>query len=465
MNSFKNQKTATPRSIGQLAAFTIVAGSMLGVGIFLFPAPVAAEVNSLGLFFLVWLVGGLIALSGASACGELGAMLPQAGGDYVFQREAFGPSMAFAGGWVLFGAIFCGSIAAMAVALFQYQVSTLIGFDLMTSTGILNQMPFANLLAVALIISLTLVNTLGTRLSMWIQVILTLVPVVALLIIGIFALSNNPMTGLPVPSAKPDSFSLQGLVTALLYVNFAYSGWISIVYIAGEVKKPGKNIPRAMFRGTFAIILIYMFLTATFVFTLGYDKLASLYNIDAGTALAGVMGSKTIGIIVTLTIGLAIITSLNASILAGSRVAYAMARDGAFWKGASKLSKIGVVPRRALWFQAAIAIILVLTGSFNAIIEMTSIAMFITGSITVTSLFVLRRSRPLAARPYRSTGYPWLPAIYLAFSLIALGVTAHKALTGDNMKTLFPFLGVGILIVAFTGHKLYSIFKQKRTPF
>ncbi|WP_026473742.1 APC family permease [Alkaliflexus imshenetskii] len=448
------------RTIGPLAGFTVVAGSMLGVGIFLFPPAIAAEVNSLGLFFLVWIMGGVFAFSGSTACGELGAMLPHAGGDYVFQREAFGHSTAFAAGWVLFGAIFCGSIAGLSVALFQYQISALVNYDLMAPVSHSIPIPMANLLATALIVLLTIVNDAGTRIAARLQIVFTLLPVMLLLLLGLFALAFNPSTELVTPRLRPQSFSFQGLITAFLYVNFAYSGWLNIIYVAGEVKNPGRNIPKAMFRATFAITLLYCLLCAAFVFTMGYDNLASLHHTDAGTGMARYLNSSLLAILVPVTIAIAVVTSLNASILTGSRVAFAMAQDKAFWSGAAKLSHRNNVPRRALWTQAGISIILVLTGSFHAIIEMASIAMFVTGSLTVLSLFVLRHKKPDAVRPYLATGYPWVPGIYLLLSTIALMGTINQAFGADGMNGFYPFLGVGILVVAFWGHRIYH--KGKR---
>lgn len=448
------------RTIGSMAGFTVVAGSMLGVGIFLFPPAIAAEVNSIGLYFFVWILGGVFAFTGSTACGELGAMLPHAGGDYVFQREAFGRSAAFAAGWVLFGAIFCGSIAGMSVAVFQYQISALTNYELMAPVGHTIPIPKANLLATGLIIFVTVVNNAGTRMAVRMQTAFTLIPIILLLLLGFYVLAFNPSTKLATPQLKPKSFSFSGIVTAFLFVNFAYSGWLNIIYVAGEVKNPGRNIPKAMFSATFAITLLYCLLCATFVFTMGYDNLASLEHTDAGTGMAKYLNSSLIATLVPITIAIAIVTSLNASILTGSRVAFAMAQDKAFWSGAAKLSHRFRVPRRALWTQAGISIILVLTGSFRAIIEMASIAMFVTGSLTVFSLFVLRYKKPDAFRPYLATGYPWVPGIYLLLSTVALMGAIKQAFSNGGINALYPFLGVGILLITFVGHKIYAKFKD-----
>lgn len=442
-----------PRVIGPVAGFAIVAGSMLGVGIFLFPGQVAEQIPSLLAFFALWIVGGLFALAGSVACGELGAMLPRAGGDYAFQREAFGPSTAFASGWVLFGAIFAGSVAAMSVAVFQYQVGTLLGADL---TEDLAGLPFsaAQLGAVGLILVLTLLNDAGTHVSARAQILLTLLPIGALLALAVVGLTTGASSA---PVAKPgaDTLTIGGLAAGFLLVNFTFSGWINIIYVAGEVKDPGKNIPRSMISATVGITGLYLLLCVAFIVVLGFGGLASLGWTDAGTGMAQVIGSDVLGTIVLLIIAVAIVTSVNATILSSARVAYAMAKDGAFWNGAAKLSGKNRVPRRALWLQAVLAAVIVLSGTFDAIVKMTSIAMFVTGTLTVLSMFVLRRTQPALPRPYRATLYPWLPALYVLLSVAAIAATVWDATRTTGSDAWFPLIGVGVLIVAFAGHLVY----------
>ncbi|MDG5799119.1 amino acid permease [Marinilabiliaceae bacterium ANBcel2] len=447
------------RVIGPLAAFTIVSGSMLGVGIFLFPGAVAAHVNSIFWFFLVWIIGGVFAFSGSLACGELGAMFPKAGGDYVFQREAFGRSVAFAGGWVLFVTIFGGSIAGMSVAVFQYQVSTILGVDLMVAIHKTVPVSAAQLFAVGLIVLLTVINDAGTRIAATTQILFTLIPVLLLIVLATYAIFfggfNVTISDILNSSAIDSNPTFTGIVAAFLFVNFAYSGWLNIIYVAGEVKNPARNIPRSMIWSSLSITFIYLLMCTAFLLTLGYEGLANLGNRDAGSAMAGVLQSSVVADIVLITITVAIVTSLNATVLTSSRVAYAMALDGVFWRGASKLGK-NRVPSRALWIQALFASLLVVTGSFHAIIEMSSIAMFITGSLTVLALFVLRYKRPDADRPYRAGGYPWLPALYLLFSLIALFGAVREALIASHHEGLYSFLGVAILLLAYIAHRIYQ---------
>ncbi len=450
-------KVETLRVIGPLAGFAVVAGSMLGVGIFLFPGKIAFEINSVPIFFMFWILGGLFALAGSVACGELGAMIPKSGGDYVFQREALGSSTAFASGWVLFVAIFCGSIASLSVAVFQYQGSALAGKDLMQPAG---GLPFswAQLLALALIIVITAINHVGAKVSAVTQIFLTLTPIAVLTLLAIWVLGASPqtVTSPPAQKAGASTLTIAGLAASFLYINFAFSGWINIIYVSGEVKDPGKNIPRSMVSAVFGVTGLYVLLCVAFISVLGFNGLAALGWTDAGTGTAQALGSKVLETGVLVLIAVAIVTSINATVLASARVAYAMGKGGAFWKGAAALSGPRKVPRRALWLQAALASGFVLTGTFEEIVKMTSVAMFITGTLTVLSMFVLRYTRPDAPRPYKANLYPYLPGLYVVLSMLAVAATLWDAVRKGGADAYYPLIGLGVLIAAFAGHFLYS---------
>ncbi len=444
------------RVIGPIASFAIVAGSMLGVGIFLFPGKIAYEINSVWVFFMLWGLGGIFALAGAVACGELGAMIPRAGGDYVFQRASFGPSVAFASGTVLFLAIFAGSIASMSVAVFQYQVGTLLGKDLTLPLSSGFPLSSAQICAIVVIIALTVLNDAGTKISTRTQVVLTLSPIAALTALAVYALAISPSVAPSDIQPKPGATELTwfGLASGFLFVNFAFSGWINIIYVAGEVKDPGKNVPRSMISASFGVTALYFLLCAAFLTVLGLGGLAGLGWTDAGTGMARALGRPTLATVVLLIIAVAILTSLNATVLSSARVAYAMGKDGAFWRGAARLHPKRRTPQNALWLQAAISSFLVLTGTFDEIVKMTSIAMFVTGTLTVMSVFVLRYRAPEAPRPYRASLYPWLPALYVVLSLAAMGMEIWRAFAAGGTNALYPLIGIGILFVTLVGHLL-----------
>jgi len=451
-----------PRVIGGLGAFAVVAGSMLGVGIFLFAPKIAANMGTeLGLFAMLGL-GALFAWAGSVACGELGAMMPKAGGDYVFQRAAFGPSMAFASGWVLFVAIFAGSTASMSVAVLQFDIGPLIGVDLMSpifdDVAFLSHVTGGHLAALGLILFLTFINDLGTSVAAGVQTILTLAPIAALTAIGVWGLvAGDGGASAAAANVAPatNELTLAGIAASFIFVNFVFSGWINIIYVASEVKDPGRNIPRSMSTAILAVTALYVLLAFAFIAVLGFGGLTETF--EAGTATAEALGGPTMRHVILLVISVAIITSINATILAAARVGYAMARDGAFVKAVGRLSPKTKTPRTALWVQAGIAMVIVLSGTFDAIVKMTSIAMFVTGSLTVASVFVLRRKLPDLPRPYRATFYPLLPALYVVLAVFAIGIETYNAVNaeGDSGEGWFPLFGIGILVLAWAGHLLY----------
>ncbi len=446
------------RVIGTFGGFAVVAGSMLGIGIFLSPPIVAANTGSAYLFYGMWILGGVIALAGAVACAELGTMMPRAGGDYVFQYEAFGPSVAFASGWVLFVAIFSGSIATMSVGLCQYQLPALLGMDL--SVEILT-LPWgytltgSGLAALLLVPALTLLNDLGASTSTRTQAVLTVVPIVALAFMSCYAIAldtHGPEALSQLPSDASPSWSLHGLVVSYMAVYFAYSGWINIIYVSGEVEAPQRNIPRSLLWGTAAITVLYLFLCTGFVRTLGLAGLSEAG--EAGTATAALLGGPAGKTLITLLIASALLASINATILGGARVGYAMARKGAIWRGLGTLGTRHHAPNRALWLQMTLSMALILSGRFEDLFLMVSLAMTVTGTLTVASVFALRRSAPDWPRPYRATGYPWIPAIYVVSSLFTLGVMAMRGLSGEP-DAWYPLIGLFVLIAAYLIHRLW----------
>ncbi len=459
----------TSRVIGGLGATAIVAGSMLGIGIFLAPPIVARNLPDIAPYFGIWVFAALAAVAGAVAMAELGAMMPQAGGDYVFQRRAFNPSVAFASGWVLFGAIFTGSVAALAVPICQYQLPTLMqpivaafggpaeGWD--WSAPLL--VPWLNgtrLVAIALVLGFTLLNALNTKLSALAQTLMTLIPMAVLTAFAGYAVFLGAAPVVEAAPATETTIDAGSWARAYLPVYFAFAGWNAIVYVAGDVSSPSRNIPRSLIGGTVVVTLLYLLLCWAFLEVLGFGGLATSF--EAGTASAAALGGVPAKLIITSLIGIALLASLNATVLQGGRVAYAMAKGGALWRGFASTNDSGV-PGRALWFQAGWACLLILTGTFEEILELVSIAMLICGSLTVAALFVLRRREPDAERPYRALGYPLLPAFYLFSSAAVIALVAWETFGQDDLVArVFPLIGVGIMVLALVGHFVWTQFRS-----
>jgi len=467
MEPDSKQGQEAPRVIGGLASIAIVAGSMLGVGIFLAPGVVARQLHDPLAFLLVWVLGGVISLAGAVAYAELGTLFPKAGGDYVFLREAFGPSAAFASGWLLFVGVFCGSIAAMAAAVCQYQIpallAPLVDVDLARPLARFGPLSFdgSRLCAVGLVALLTVANAAGTRLSARVQVLLWGVPMALLTVGATWAAFAGHRFGVDVPGPWAGADPAAAVTRSLLAVYFAYAGWNAVAYVGGEVRNPGRNIPLGLLGGTLGVTALYLLLCWGFVSVLGMDVLAR--TDEAGTATAGVLAGAAAQHTVTALIAVALLGAVNGTILGGARIAYAMAHDGGLPRALGTLRDRPKTPGRALWLQAALTALLIFSGTFEALLELTSIAMLAMGGLAVASLFVFRRRLPDAPRPYRALGYPILPGLYLAASLCIIVVRTYRVVVPepgqpgpDTLQAWFPPLGLVVLGVTWIGHLLWS---------
>lgn len=440
------------RSVGFWGAFSVVAGSMLGIGIFLSPPTMAQQLASPWSFFGVWVGTAIIIFGGTVAYAELGTRYPEAGGDYVFHREAFGPSVAFATGWGLFAAIFSGSIAMVAVALFQYQVNALLPWWDLNAVAfalpLVGPVKVAQLLGVGLVAVLTGLNARGVRPSAVAQQIMTLLPVVVLFALALVALGLWASGDIQTPAAAvtPAAPTLKGVVIAYLAAYFAFSGWNQVIYIAGEVERPNQTIPRALMGGTLTITALYLVLCLAFIAVLGMQGLATAG--EAGGRVAGVLMGDVGQSLMNGLVLLCLLATLNGSILGGARVAYAMAQDGAFWRRAGVLNAETGTPNRALWLQAIWSALLVLTNSFDSLIQAVSVAMVALGSLTMIALFVERRRRPDASG-FRAFGYPALPILYLASSAVVIVVQLREALSSGSYQPLF---GLMVVVAAWALH-------------
>jgi APA family basic amino acid/polyamine antiporter len=344
------------------------------------------------------------------------------------------------------------------VGLCTYQLPVLTGLDLSVE---LLRLPFgmsltgADTAALLLVPGLTLLNLKGAQPAVRTQTFLTVVPIVLLVLMSLYALSIQAPAITPSGASsavKEGAATLGGLVTAYMAVYFAYSGWINIIYVAGEVIEPQRNIPRALIGGTVVITLLYLLLCGGFVRTLGFDALAS--SGEAGTATANALGGEVGKLAMTVLIASALLASLNATMLGGARVALAMGRRGAMWPQIGTVDEKYHVPDGALWVQAGISVLLILSGRFEQLYTMVSLAMVVTGSLTVGSVFVLRHKNPEAPRPYRATGYPWLPGIYVVASLAVIVVMLGEALS-NKPGAWYPLLGLAMLVVVYFVHRLF----------
>ncbi|HEV2177465.1 MAG TPA: amino acid permease [Terriglobia bacterium] len=422
----------------------IVIGIMIGSAIFIVPAEITRETGGEGAALAVWVVAGALSLFGALSFAELAAMLPQAGGQYVYLREAYGPLVSFLCGWVFFLAVQSGSISAVAVGFSQYLA------DFLPLTPLEQK-----LAASGAIVLLTAVNYRGVQEGGAVQSILTGLKVgamVTLVALGYILVKGPPAESAPVSrlaTATGAAGYLASFGVAMVAALWAYDGWNNVTFAAGEVKRPERNLPLALIFGTAAVVLIYLGLNLVYYHVLALNEIAGSPRVaaDAAVRIFGHAGSH----LVTLAIIIAMFGSVNGMVLAGARIYYAMAQDGLFFRWCGAVHPRFRTPHLSLLFQAAWAILLVGVGRYDQLFTYVIFAAWVFYALTALAVVILRRTRPDLPRPYRVHGYPWVPVIFvLAAALFIANTLAQKPLEA----------GVGCLIVAL-GIPVYFIWRRK----
>ncbi len=435
-------KTEFKPSLGLIDGTMIVAGSMIGSGIFIVSTDIARNVGSAGWLIVVWLITALMTIMAAVSYGELSGMYPKAGGQYVYLKEAFNPLAGFLYGWSSFTVIQTATIAAVGVAFSRftaYLVPEVGENNILFTFGQLN-ISAAQLLAIALILFLTYTNTRGIKGGKIIQNIFTTVKLLSLfgLIIAGFLFvkhsfwGDNWQTGLNALQLekKDGSFVLHGnwlpiggtvligaIAASMVGSLFSSDAWNNVTFIAGEIKNPKRNIGLSLFLGTLIVSLIYISMNLMYLNALSLDQIAypegDRVAVAASTAIFGNAGA----IIIAVMIMVSTFGCNNGLILAGARVYYTMAQDGLFFKQAAKLNK-NAVPQWALWAQATVACILCLSGGYNDLLDMIAFVVVLFYVLTIIGIFVLRKREPNAERPYKAFAYPVLPALYIILGII-----------------------------------------------
>lgn len=412
-------------------AAALVAGSMVGVGIFLTPRLVAQAAGTGPLFFAVWAVGALVALAGALSVGELGTMLPQAGGDYVYLRAAYGDAVGFLYGWLSLLASFSGAIAAMAIGIPRYQGPLLLGpSDAWTQplVGVAVGPWTWTLLpdqavAIVLVWLLTLLACLRVRVAGRVQLTLTGAVMGTLLLGGLWALAHPTHA----PAGPPLQVQPGPVLRAFTAVFFSYSGWNTAGYVAAELRRPARDLPWALLAATGAVGLLYLLLNAAFVTVLGDVGQA----FEAGSASAVVLLGPAGGVAMALVIAVAVTGAMLASIVSGSRIYYALAQDGLFFASAGRLHAALRTPVRSLVVQALWITLLLATSTFDQLLRWSTLAMMALSVLTVAAVPVLRHRRPDLPRPFRAWGHPWTALAYaLPCAAVLVASVADQPLDG-----------------------------------
>ncbi|SDL95907.1 basic amino acid/polyamine antiporter, APA family [Daejeonella rubra] len=454
------------RELGLLDATLLVAGSMIGSGIFIVAADITRNVGSAGWLIAVWLITGLMTLIAAVSYGELSAMFPKAGGQYVYLKEAYNPLVGFLYGWSFFAVIQTGTIAAVGVAFSKFtaylwpQVSE----DLILLTVGSVKISAAQVLAIAIIILLTYINTKGVKGGKMIQTSFTLTKLVSLFGLIIFGFivmkpeiwTSNWENAWSMQKLSPDgSFqsltiaaALGAVAAAMVGSIFSSDAWNNVTFIAGEVRNPKRNIGLSLFLGTMIVTIVYVLANLVYLAVLPLEEIAYAEKDRVAVAASSVIFGNVGTVIIALMIMVSTFGCNNGLILAGARVYHTMANDGLFFKKTATLNK-HAVPEFGLWLQCLVASALCLSGKYGDLLDMISFVVVIFYVLTILGIYILRVKRPDAERPYKAFGYPFLPALY-----IIMGISFCILLI--IYKPNFTWPG---LIIVLTGVPIYYMWK------
>ncbi len=443
-------------------ATMIVAGSMIGSGIFIVSADITRNVGSAGWLIAVWLITGFMTITAAVSYGELSGMYPRAGGQYVYLKEAFNPLAAFLYGWSFFAVIQTATIAAVGVAFAKFLAylvpsvsEDLVALDL----GFLQISP-AQLVAIVLILLLTFINTKGIKSGKLIQNTFTVTKLASLFGLIIFGLimfkpdvwEANWADGWNLHAlGSTENYALAAalgaIAAAMVGSIFSSDAWNNVTFIAGEIKNPQRNIGLALFLGTFIVTVIYVMTNVMYTAVLPLEEIATADKDRVAVAASHVIFGNVGTVIIALMIMISTFGCNNGLILAGARVYYTMAKDGLFFKPAGELNKFAV-PSWALWVQGIIACLWSISGRYGQLLDMISFVVVIFYVMTILGIFILRKKKPDVPRPYKAFGFPILPAIYIlmGISFCVLLIIYKPQFTWPGL--IITLIGIPIYFIA-----------------
>ena len=471
------------RGINPTAAIAMVVGSMIGSGIFIVSADISRQVGSPGLLLTVWAVTGVVTVMGALTQGELAAMYPRAGGQYVYLREGLSPLWGFLYGWTLFLVIQTGTIAAVVVAFAKFlgvlvpgltpdvwlslghipapgdALFSLLGHPTAHPESIEIGVSWQRLVGIAIVLFLTWVNVQGVRTGAWIQTVFTAAKVLALgglIVLGLTlgrnaaAIAANYGAGHFWGSIPLTLAILPVIGAAMVGSLFSSDAWNNVAFAAAEVKNPRRNLPLALGLGTVLVSVMYVLANVAYIGVLPLGAIQGAAQDRVGTAAAQVIFGDAGLTIMAVAIMISTFGCANGLVLAGARVYYAMSHDGLFFRSAGGVDPRHHTPKTALWVQALWTCLLALSGTYSNLLDYVIFAAVLFYFLTVIALFRLRRIRPDAERPYRAVGYPWMPALYVA----AMGLLMVDLLI---KKPLYTWPG---LIIVMIGIPVYFVWKR-----
>lgn len=454
------------RELGLFGAVSMVVGIVIGSGIFLGVNRVAAGAGEPWLVVAAWVLGGLLTLMGALTYAELGVLFPRAGGEYVFLREGLGSLLAFLSGWVAFTINLAGSAAALSIVFADQLFSLASGCEpatLLQAGGL--RITTAQVFAAALVLLLSALNHFGLKAGGGVQKALTvgkgglmvLLAGAALLYAGPARTPEAAAACAGAAAVVSDGFSLAGFFgLAMVAVLFAYDGWTNVVRVGGEIRDPGRTLPRALLLGVLAVAALYILLSLGYLNVLGFEGFASSQRTvasDTARVLFGAPGERFVAALILLSV----LGSLNGITISGPRIYYAMAKDRLFPRTFARVNRHHV-PGRAIWAQAALAIAFLLFFDFEQLTDNVVFVSFLFYALAAVGLLVLRRTHPGLPRPYKVPGYPFVPLAFVAASLLFVGYLLYDQLSDLRWDNLNRLAGLGVVAL---GLPVYFAFRAR----
>jgi APA family basic amino acid/polyamine antiporter len=446
------------REVVLFSATVLVVANMVGTGIFTTSGFIIQELQNPQSLLLCWLVGGIFALCGAFSYGELGAMFPRAGGEYVYLRESFGKWMGFLSGWISLIVGFSAPIAAAAIAFAAYffhalQLAPSAKITLAVFGITLGAISPSGMVAVAAIIAFSLVHYHSLLVGSKVQNGLTLfkIGLVVTFVVAGLCFGNGSVSnfshGLDISSVFQDKFAI-----SLIFVSFAYSGWNAAAYLGGEIERPKRNIPLALFTGTFLVMCLYLLLNVVYIYALPVKEMSGV--LDVGTKSASSLFGEDISKYFSGAIAIGLLSVLSAMIMAGPRVYYAMSRDGVFFGLFGKVNKARRTPAYSIFLQAAIAIIMVITASFDKLLLYIGFTLSLFAMLTVAGMVRLRIRQPALTKTYRTPGYPLTPLLFILGNIWII----YFSIRSRPITSLFGLgtIGLGIVLYWYFAHKKHE---------
>lgn len=445
------------RDLGLWSAVALVVGTVIGSGIFIVPQTMVQLAGSPRMVFVVWIVGGLLSLAGALSYAELAAAMPEAGGEYVYLTEGYGPLWGFIYGWTQMWVAKSGSIAILATGFFYYLANFAPELEHVFFTvplplgahGAPLDIHYGQLMAMGLIFSLGLLNYFGVKIGGGVQVAVTILKVALILLIVVAGLGWGHPAGPRTSALVP--LTVLGFFAALVKSLWAYDGWNNVSMVSSEIREPQRNLPLALIWGTATVIAIYLLANMAYFYVLSPEQVAVSNRVAAAMMrqVAGQRGANLVSVAAMISM----FAALNGSILSGARVPYALARGGYFFPSMARVNAAYHTPGVAIIGLSAWGMVVVLSGTYDQLLDYVIFASWILYGMTTATVLVLRRKRPDLPRPYRTLGYPLVPVLFVVMAAAIVISTLYNS----------PRESLLGLVLIFAGLPFYFHWRKQRT--